>query len=96
MVKIGDYLYCHKEMTSTFKKTSEPSYTVLLKKGNSYRVEACCYFNKTLCIVNEKGNEHVFPIGDRERIREGHHIEDYFTYIGNAELLDIEKVFKEL
>ena len=68
MVKIGDYLYCHTEMISTFKKASEPSYTVLLKKGDSYRVEAIVTIeeqgeDKTLCIINEKGNEHFFPIG---------------------------------
>ena len=94
MIKVGDYLYCHTEMISMIKRSSEPNYPILLKKGNFYKVIKVfsAGSNRHLIVHNERGSGHAFPLEE-----EGNYsIESWFTHIGNVELMDTEKVFNEL
>lgn len=93
MIEKGDYLYCHTEMISMIKRSTEPNYPILLKKGNFYRVIKVfgTGSNPYLMVINERGRGHAFPI------EEGNYsIENWFTHIGKVELLDTNKVFNEL
>jgi len=72
MIKTGDFLYCHKEMTGMLKLASESNYPTLLKVGNSYCIQkiwwAISSGNRYLTIINEEGREHSFPIKEEKRV----------------------------